>query len=91
MRKIVVRYRGIIASILEASAEYYELSNPTLGSLVESVSSRHGYDLKMLIEDNPTYIILVNGRQVDLTKDIGLELAAGSEVNILAAIAGGCC
>jgi len=89
--RIVMRYKGIIASILEASAEFYELSDPTLGSLLNSVTSRHGYDLKKLVEDNPGYVVIVNGKNVDLGGDVDMELAEGSQVDILTMIAGGGC
>lgn len=93
MSRLVVRYRGIISVILEASAEFYELNNPTLQSLLNSVSSRHGYDLKKLVEDNPGYIVTVNGKDVDLGRDVDMDLADGSQVDVVAIIAGGggCC
>ncbi|HYW00180.1 MAG TPA: MoaD/ThiS family protein [Candidatus Acidoferrum sp.] len=91
MSKILMRYKGIIASILETSTEIYELSDPTLNSLLNSVNIKHGYDLKKLVEDNPSYIVLINGKNIDLSKHTNTQLADGTQLEVIATIAGGCC
>jgi len=89
MGAVLVTYRGIIASIFEASREYYELGNMTLRSLLDSVANRHGYDLRKLVKDNPMYFVVVDGKLVDLDKDPEMELPDACRVDIMTGVAGG--
>ena len=89
MGRVIVRYQGIIASIVEASREYYDLSDLTLRSLLNSMSTRHGYDFRKLIKENPTYFVLVDERLIDLDRDADMKLSDESRVDLMMAVAGG--
>jgi hypothetical protein len=89
MGTVLVTYRGIIASVFEASSECYELSNMTLRSLLDSIGNRHGYDLRKLVKENPMQFVVVDGKLVDLDKEPDMKLLEGPRVDVMAGVAGG--
>lgn len=90
---LIVTYRGILASIVEASKESYKLNDATLRSLLDIMGERHGYDFQRFLEDNPTYLVLVDGKTVDVDKDANMKLGECSRVDFVMTVSGGrtCC
>ena len=93
MGTTIVTYQGIISSILETSRDCYELENPTLGSLLDSMSARHGYEFRKLIKDIPTCHVAVDGKPVDVNRDADIKLPDACQVDVgMALMTGvGCC
>ena len=89
----IVTYQGIISSMLETSRDCYELENSTLGSLLDSMSARHGYEFKKLIKDIPMCHVAVDGKPVDVDRDADMKLPDACQVDVRMALMSGvgCC